>query len=353
MRHAGNRLTGVVLLFALIVAGCSGTSATTTTAAEGAEPVEPDTIRFQASWIPTCQFAGYLMADEKGFYAENNLEVEVLPGGPNVNAGQQVVSGAAELTVNKVVGLYAARDEGLPLIAVAQFDRASSFPLVAYSDSGIETPEDLAGKEIGIWYDGDEYEVLALLDQAGLDPETDVTLFEQGFTMDPFLAHDYDVAMVTSFDELNVLRLEGIDPDTDLNIIDPSEYGISIPHGTLIANEDWLSANHDAAVRFVRATIEGWNYSFANKAETATVCAASSLAAGGEAATEDLEQLQQLMLDEMERLINVDISADQIGSIDPAMYQSVIDLLNQFEFLENEADLAASYDASIWEEATS
>jgi hypothetical protein len=59
------------------------------------------------------------------------------------------------------------------------------------------------------------------------------------------------------------------------------------------------------------------------------------------------------MLDEMERLINVEISADQIGWIDPDMYQDVIDLLNQFEFLENEADLEASFDATVWEEATS
>jgi NitT/TauT family transport system substrate-binding protein len=293
------------------------------------------------------------MANEKGFYADENLDVEILPGGPNVNPIQQVVSGAADVTVNKVIALYAARDQGLPVKAIAQFDQVSSFPLVAYKDSGITTAEDFNGKDVGIWFDGDEYEVLALLDQAGLDPETDLNLFEQGFTMDPFLAREYDVAMVTSFNELNVLRLEGLNPDTELNIIDPSEYGISIPHGSVIANEEWLGENHDVAVRFVRATIEGWRYSFANPEEAAGVCAESSLAAGGEAATEDLEELQVLMLQEMERLQTEGISADQQGQIDPALYQGVVDIASEFGLLENDADVDASYDATVWEEATS
>jgi len=352
MRSGRSRV--VFLLFlAIVLAACGGDGDGDGGDVSG-EEVERATVRFQASWIPDCQFAGYLMADAQGIYDEANLDVEILPGGPNVNPTQQVVSGAADVTVNKVGALLAARDQGLPVVGIAQFDRSSSFPLVAYKDSGIATPEDLEGKEVGIWYDGDEYEVLALLDQAGLDPETDVELFEQGFTMDPFLARKYDVAMVTSFNEINVLRLEGVDPDTELNVIDPSEYGIAIPHGTVIANEEWLEAEPDAAARFVGATIEGWQYAFANKEETAAVCAESALAAGGEAATDELEQLQVLMLDEMERLhLPEGFPESDHGKIDPEQYQEIADLGLDFGMIKQAADLEAAMDTSVWESATS
>lgn len=356
----------VVLGVAMLAAACGGADSSdepaggaetaaaaddqtaTEEAADGqADAAEPTTVRMQLSWIPDCQFAGYLMADQQGFYEAENLQVELLPGGPNVNAVQQVVSGAADLTVNKVAALFAARDQGLPLVAVAQFDERSSFPLVAYADTGVEGPEDLAGKEVGIWYDGDEYEVLALLAQFEIDPESDLTLFEQGFTMDPFLNREYDVAMVTSFNELNVLYLEGVSPD-ELTVINPSDYDITIPHGSLMANEDWLGGNREAATGFVGATIEGWNYAFDNPEETASVCAESSLAAGGEAATAQLEELQTRMVASMEELR----SEDNYGMIDPELYANVAEIVETYGLIDQPADVDASYDPGIWEAAT-
>ncbi|MGH9247097.1 MAG: ABC transporter substrate-binding protein [Acidimicrobiales bacterium] len=343
------KVIGLFAVLAMAAVGCGDGEGSG--GGNGGDDAASAAVRFQASWIPDCQFAGYLMARERGIYSDHDLNVEILPGGPNVNPVQQVVSGAADVTVNKVIALYAARAEGLPVTAIAQFDRVSSFPLVAFTDAGVETPEDLAGKEVGIWYDGDEYEVLALLDEAGLDPDTDVTLFEQGFTMDPFLNREYDVAMVTSFNELNVLRLAGVDPDTELSIIDPSEYGISIPHGTVIANEEWVGGNPDVAARFVGATIEGWRYAFDNKEETAGVCAENALAAGGEAATENLAELQTLILDDMERLHFEGIPAEEHGQIDPELYENVANIAFEYGLLETEADVEAGYDASIWESA--
>jgi NitT/TauT family transport system substrate-binding protein len=358
--------TAALLTLCLALTACGGAEpadlaaeADASAPAAGVEPPaaptddgEPSTVRMQLSWIPDCQFAGYLAADEQGFYEEQGLDVELLPGGPNVNAIQQVVTGAADFTVGKVASLFAARDQGLPIVAVAQFDKESSFPLVAYADEGISEPADLKGKKVGIWYDGDEYEVLALLAQAGLDPESDVELFEQGFTMDPFLNREYDVAMVTSFNELNVLHLEGVGAD-ELTVINPSDYGISIPHGALMANEQWLADNADAAARFVSATLEGWRYAFDNPEDTATTCAESSLAAGGEAATSKLEELQSRMIATMEELqLPEGTSESDQGRIDPELYQSVADIVHEFGLIDEPADVDSSYDPTVLESAT-
>ena len=348
---ARNRGAAAVLLLvlALAAAGCGGDD---NGGGGDAQAGAPAKIRMQLSWIPDAQFAGYLMAKEKGFYQEENLEVELLPGGPNVQAVQQVVTGAAEMTVNKVSELYAARDKRLPIVSIAQFDQRSSFPLVARTEDGIDGPADLKGKKVGIWYGGDEYEFFALMKKFGIDPEKDIDLFEQGFTMDPWLKGDYPVAMVTSFNELNVIRLSGL-KDDQLTIINPSDYGISVPHGALLANQQWLQGNKDAAARFVRATMKGWDYAFANAEEAAGVAAKSALAAGGEAATKDLEELQRMSIAEMQRLHypeGFDKAAH--ARIDPAIYAEVAGIVKEFGLVKNDPDVTAAYDPSIWQTAT-
>jgi NitT/TauT family transport system substrate-binding protein len=339
------------LVVALVVTACGGDNGK----ASSSQPGAPAKVRVQLSWIPDGQFAGYLMARDKGFYRDENLDVTLLPGGPNVNAVQQVVTGAADMTINKVSELYAARDKRLPVVSIAQFDQRSSFPLVAFKSTGINGPKDFKGKKVGIWYGGDEYEFFALMQKVGLDPKKDMQLFEQGFTMDSFLKHEYQVAMVTTFNELNVIRLSGV-KDSQLTVVNPSDYGISIPHGALIANQRWLDrpGNKDAAARFVRATMKGWDYAFDHTDEAAGVAAKSALAAGGEAATKDLTQLQTMSINAIKQLqYPAGFPRDQHGKIDPALYQNVANIVKDFGYVKKDLDVTAAYDPSIWQAATS
>jgi NitT/TauT family transport system substrate-binding protein len=341
----------LALVLSLVAAACGSGDGGKTSSSGGA----PAKIRVQLSWIPDGQFAGYLMARDKGFYQAENLDVQLLPGGPNVNAVQQVVTGAADMTINKVSELYAARDKHLPVVSIAQFDQRSSFPLVAFKSSGINGPKDFKGKKVGIWYGGDEYEFFALMQKVGLDPKKDVQLFEQGFTMDSFLKHEYQVAMVTTFNELNVIRLSGVSDD-QLTIVNPSDYGISIPHGALIANQRWLEqgGNKDAAARFVRATMKGWDYAFGHVDESAGIAAKSALSAGGDAATKDLTKLQTMSINEIQKLqYPPGFARDQHGKIDPALYRNVADVVSRFGLVKNKVDVAAAYDPSVWQAATS
>jgi NitT/TauT family transport system substrate-binding protein len=351
--RAGRKLAAVALfmIVALVAAAC-GSDDDGGGSGGGGQAGAPAKIKVQLSWIPDAQFAGYIIARDKGFYKEENLEVELLPGGPNVNAVQQVVTGAADMTINKVSELYAARDKKLPIKAIAQFDQRSSFPLVARKKDGIDGPADLKGKKVGIWYGGDEYEFFALMQKFGIDPKKDIELFEQGFTMDPWLNGDYPVAMTTSFNELNVIRLTGV-KDSDLTIINPSDYGISVPHGALLANEKWLGSNADAAARFVRATMKGWDYAFDNQEEAAGITAKAALAAGGDAATEDLEELQTMSIAEMQRLHYPEgFDKAKHGQIDPLIYQHVAEIVKQFGLVKNDPDITGAYDTSVWTAAT-
>src|SRR3712207_3149168 len=83
-------------------------------------PPAKQAVKLQLPWVAQTQFAGYYVAKDKGFYAAENLEVEIVPGGPDVNPIQQVANGAADFVPLSVAGLYIARDKGIPFRAFAQ-----------------------------------------------------------------------------------------------------------------------------------------------------------------------------------------------------------------------------------------
>jgi NitT/TauT family transport system substrate-binding protein len=208
-----------------------------------------------------------IVADAKGYYEEEGLDVELLPGGPNVVPLQVVANGGADVGLTSVLELLAARDKDLPLQAIAQLDQLSALLLVTTKESGLEKAEDLEGKRIGLWLGGDEYEFYAMARQLGNDPEADYQIVNQSFTMDQFINGEIDATSAMSFDQLLVLESqEGFERDK-LNIIDYNQFGTVNPRGVVVATETAVSEKADALARFLRATYRGWEYTFDNQAD--------------------------------------------------------------------------------------
>lgn len=350
-RIRGRILVGLLAL-TLVAMACgeddepATTTAPTTTAAP-ATTAGPERVSLvmQLTWVPQSQFAGYIMADRKGFYDDENLDVEVLPGGPDVSPDQQIITGAADLTLGKAAAIFVARSRGVPLIAVAQFHRKSGFPIVAMADSGIEGPEDLAGKTVAAFQGGgDEVELLALAAQVGLEPGVDFELVEQGFTLDPFLNGEFDTITPTYWNELQSLYEEGFTPE-DLVIIDFDDYGVGSPHGVLHTTEEILAEKGEAIARFVKATIRGWKYAFDNPEETVSVILEQAIQAS--------ELHQTNMLTALEALhFPAGFAESEYGSIDVPAFERLSTDLFGFGLLDAEVPATDAYDASIWEMAT-
>src|SRR5690606_31319644 len=83
-------------------------------------------INFQSKWFPQAQFAGYFVAQDKGFYAEEGLDVTILDGG-NVNPTVQVGSGNADFGTDWVANMLAQREQGLDVVTIAQMYQASGY----------------------------------------------------------------------------------------------------------------------------------------------------------------------------------------------------------------------------------
>src|SRR5712692_5474977 len=105
-----------------------------------------DKVRLQIKWVPQAQFAGYFVAMDKGYYADENLDITIVPGGPDIIPEQQVTNGQADFGVDWVASFLAFRDKGLPIVDIAQVYQSSGLMLVSKKSTNITSAQDLKGR---------------------------------------------------------------------------------------------------------------------------------------------------------------------------------------------------------------
>jgi NitT/TauT family transport system substrate-binding protein len=109
-----------------------------------------DDVTLQLKWVTQSQFAGYYVAKDKGFYEEEDLNVTIKPGGPDIAPTQVIAGGGADVTVEWMPAALAAREKGLALVNIAQPFKSSGMMLTCLKESGITKPEDFKGKILGV-----------------------------------------------------------------------------------------------------------------------------------------------------------------------------------------------------------
>jgi hypothetical protein len=127
-----------------------------------------DSVRMQLKWVTQAQFAGYYVAEAKGFYDEENLDVTILPGGPDIAPEQVIAGGGADVITTWMPAALAARERGVPLVNIAQPFKNQGLSFVCRKDMGVETVEDFPGKTLGVWFFGNEYPFYAWMASLGL-----------------------------------------------------------------------------------------------------------------------------------------------------------------------------------------
>ncbi len=323
-QHLAVRVLAALMLSALVF----GSTATAQS---------PDKVRLQIKWVPQAQFAGYFVAADKGYYADENLDVTIIPGGPDIVTEQQVTNGQAEFGVDWVASFLAFRDKGLPLVDVAQIYQTSGLLLVSKKSANISKPEDLKGRNVGVWYGGNEFEFLALMDKLKFDPDKDLNVIKQGFTMDPFLAGQMDAASAMTYNELQIVYESGVNPN-DLNVMRYNDQGVGMLEDNLFATEDMVKSNPDLVQRFVRASVKGWQDAIDDQAG-----AVSIVMKHVEPGSTTVEH-QTRMMSEVAKLVMPDgVATGQLGVMDANRFATTADIALKFHVINNPADPAKSY----------
>ena len=231
-------------------------------------PAEKTKVKLQLQWFTQAQFAGYYAAVAQGCYAEAGLDVEILQGAVEIVPQDVLASGGADFALAWVPKALASREAGANIVNIAQIFQRSGTLQVSFKDAGITSPADFAGKKIGSWGFGNEFEIFAALGAAGLDPATDVEIVGQNFDMSGLLAGDIDAAEAMIYNEYAQV-LEAINPATgelyqpaDLNVVSYEDEGVGMLQDAIWADEARLSdpAYCGQAIAFVKASLQGWAY---------------------------------------------------------------------------------------------
>ena len=237
-------------------------------AAGASQAQAQDRVTLQLKWVTQAQFAGYYVAQARGFYRQANLDVRINPGGPDIAPPQIIAGNRADVVVEWMPAALASRERGVPLVNIAQPFRRSGLQLTCRAETGIRTPQDLRGRTLGVWFSGNEYPFLAWMSRLGYRTDGSaqgVRVLRQGFNVDPLLQRQADCVSTMSYNEYWQVIDGGFRPD-QLVVFSYEEQGVSTLEDGLYVLENRLA---DAAfvqrmARFVRASMQGWDWARQN-----------------------------------------------------------------------------------------
>jgi NitT/TauT family transport system substrate-binding protein len=246
----------LVLLTALIGAGCGATPAATPTPAAGPGQTAPTGLRpviMGFPYIPNVQFSHFYLAHARGYYADEGLDVS-FDYNFETDVVQRVAQGTLQFSLASGDSVLLARAQGLPVVAV--MTNSQRFPTVFFSKTAanITTPKDLTrdGVTVGIpgRFGASWIGLLALLYAENI-PREAVNVQEIGFTQVAAISEG-KVTVAAGYGNNEPIQLErqGI----PVNVIRVSDY-FPLASDSLIASEQLISSNPDVVRRFVRATL--------------------------------------------------------------------------------------------------
>ncbi|MDP3479132.1 MAG: ABC transporter substrate-binding protein [Desulfoprunum sp.] len=218
-----------------------------------------DPVTLQLKWLHQAQFAGFYMAREKGYYAEENLDVTFLEGGQDVNPCERLCNSKADFAIVSAESVFSKHKEDRNVKAVAVIYQRSPVVFAAKAESHIVRPQDFAGKTIAVSNveGGGFVEALiqfnTLMKKMGLKPSDYRTVPFDPLYQD-FLSGKADITTTSLVSGAIMLRNKGI----QLNFIWPGDYGIPFYSDTLATTDKYLQEKPDIALRFVRASMRGW-----------------------------------------------------------------------------------------------
>jgi NitT/TauT family transport system substrate-binding protein len=288
-----------------------------------------ESVTLRLKWLNQAQFAGFYVAQDKGFYKSEGLDVNIQPGGPDFPAVQMVTGGNEQFGVTGADQILIARSKGVPVVALAVIYRRNPFVLFSLAKTGIKAPTDYVGKKVGVKIGGNEELIYrAVLAKSEID-KSKLTEIPVKFDISPLLTGAIDVWPGYLINEVIAAKEKGF----DVNIVYPSDYGIDLYADTLFTTEKMLKEKPEVVKKFVAATLKGWNAAIAAPEQAAEITIKH-----GDKLTYDHELA---MMKASVPLLTPD--GKPVGAMDEAGWNSVQKLLLGAGFLKEPTDVAKAF----------
>ena len=234
-----------------------------------------EAVKLQLKWVTQAQFAGYYVAQAKGYYKDAGLDVTIMPGGPDINPQQVLAGGGADVVVDWMPSALATREKGSPVVNIAQPFKKSGMMLTCRKDTGIAAPTDFKDKTLGVWFFGNEYPFMAWMAKLGYKTDGSaggVKVLKQGFNVDPILQKQADCISTMTYNEYWQIIEAGVKAE-DLVVFKYEDQGVATLEDGLYVMEDKLKdpAFVETMAKFVKASMKGWDDARANPADAVKV----------------------------------------------------------------------------------
>ena len=218
---------------------------------------------FIPHWSPQAQFAGYYAAYENGFYRKYGIDLVILNGGPNNKASDVMEKNNADVASLWLTNALQLIEKKIDLINIAQILPKSALMLVAKKSSGVSKIEDLNNSKVGIW--GGDYIIqpMALFKKYNVN----ITLVPQLGSINLFLLNGVKATTAMWYNEYNTIINSGLNPD-ELTTFFYYDYDLNFPEEGIYCFREKFLADSVSYVYFVKATFEGWQWSFLNPEKT-------------------------------------------------------------------------------------
>ena len=287
-------------------------------------------VSFVPQWVPQAQFAGYYVAADLGIYRKYGLDVEILPGGPEVSPVELLKEHKAtfaNMGLNTSVQEFS---ESGAIVNIAQIVKKSALMFVAKKTSGIRNIQDLNHRKVGVWNGISQVQSLSFLKKHGLT----VQVVPQSYSLNLFLRGAVDVASAMWYNEYYMLLDSGYDPEDLVTFFFFNEPGLNFPEDGIYTLAQTFNDDPALCCAFTQATIEGWSYAFNHPQEALDIVL--GYMRRGHIPASPLHQ--KWMLERMKNIILTDSTDKITGDLSQEDYERVASSLKEFGFIKDIPD---------------
>ena len=316
----------VVLLMlglALVLMGCASSGSTN-------EAGELRHIKLPMGYIPNIQYAPFYVTIEKGYFAEEGIEIEF---DYSFETDGVALTGAGEIPFAVASGeqVLLARSQGLPVVYAFAWYQQFPISVISAPELNINEPADLRGKKIGLpgLFGANFIGLEALLFSAGVDP-SEVQMDAIGFNqVEAYASGNSDIVVGYAANEPIVLSSQGFEL-TELRVADY----VDLTANGIVTNEETIANEPELVRSMTRALARGIEYTIANPEEAYDI------------SLKFVENLKDQDKEVQMQVLNTSIEfwkADRIGYSNPQAWENMNDLLVKMQLIPEPIDLSKAF----------
>ncbi len=257
------RIWLLVVFIAILLTACNDAGGTDD------KSQETEQVKVVLDWTPNTNHTGLYVAQEKGYFADEGLDVEIIMPG-EAGSDQLVASGKADFGVSAQEAVTEARIQDIPIVSIAAVIQHNTSGFASPKEKKITSPKDFEGKTYGGWGAPVEKAVLSsLMKQENADVEK-VDIVNMGNT-DFFTAVKRDIDFAWIY--YGWTGVEAEMRGEELNMIYLTDYSKKLDYYTpvLTTNEKIIADNSEKAKKFLAAVSKGYNFAIDNPGEAAEI----------------------------------------------------------------------------------